>query len=265
MDAWVLPSIVVPSLLAIATCALFVRLSFSWSIVAKGEPSGAWALVCGGDALGVSVTFVAAEGVPAHVVVFVLGRRLHAVTVDELRAMHARRSAKPKKPRKRKPARTEPTGALAQLTELYQTIAAWMDPVDALAALWSEHRRLRLAWLNIETRYGFRDPILTGQITGLLYILDTFLPTRVRLVASPDWNAEDRFSLSLEGRAWLWPGLFAVDMARLALHAAVHRVRFALAHRRLRALASPETTSPPGVLSPAPSTPPPSDPPSQGD
>ncbi len=247
-DPWVLVPLVVTSLVALAYAVALGRFAVSWSVVAKGDPSGAWALVCGLSSLGVSLTFVAAEGVPAHFILFVLGRRVTSVTVDELREMHEDRAAKPKKPKKpskKRKRRRDPETVIEQLRDLYGEIAAWMDPVDAIAAIVSEHRRIRLDWLSIDTRYGFRDPILTGQITAALYVLDGLLPARITLVARPDWDAENRASLQIEGRATLFPGRFAWDMADLTYRALVHRARFAWQHKRLAALPpSPEPPAP---------------------
>lgn len=247
-DPWVLVPLVVTSLVALGYAGALGRFGVSWSVVAKGDPSGAWALVCGLSALGVSLTFVAAEGVPPHFILFVLGRRVASVTLAELRAMQQTRAAKPKKAKKpaKKRKRREPETAIEQLRDLHGEIAAWMDPVDAVAAIIDERKRIRLDWLSIDTRYGFRDPILTGQITAALYVLDGLLPARITLVACPDWDAENRATLQIEGRVTLFPGRFAWDMADLSYRAIVHRLRFAWRHERLAALPpSPATPDAP--------------------
>ena len=76
-----------------------------------------------------------------------------------------------------------------------------------------------------------------------LYVVDGLLPARVTLSARPDWDAENRASLQIEGRATLFPGRFAWDMADLSYRAIIHRLRFAWQHKRLAAL--PPSPEPP--------------------
>ena len=236
MDAWrSSPSSLVPlvALLmggVVLTVLALAKLRVTFRFVAKAEPSGAWAVVMGAESLGMALTWVSAEGVAARLLVFVLGRQVWEITARELRSSYVRRAerreAAPKKPRK---PRSQTTSTVKELRAMYRRVEAWFDPVDGVAFLLCERRRVRLDWLTITTTFGAEDPTITGRISGLLYVLDTFLPNRVRLVPTPDWSPENRLSLSVEGRVALSPGLFTLDVLGFAARALVHRVRFALA------------------------------------
>jgi hypothetical protein len=209
---------------------LLARWEVGFSLVLRAETSGAWAFVSGVSLLGLALTLVAAEGVAPHVVVFVLGRRWKSFTLAQLRGFAGTHWER----RKRRRARTKPAAAKTPLPwhqrgpETLEAIERWVDPVEAAISLFQEHRRVRLAWMNIDTQFGAEDPTITGQVTGLLYVLDTFLPARVRLLATPDWEPQNRLSLSIQGRLFAWPGRLSLDLCGLVLRALWRRTKYAV-------------------------------------
>lgn len=227
---WMLVAVASLVLVAMVTTLVLVRLAVGFSLVLRAETSGAWAFVMGASLLGFAATLVAAEGVPAHVVLFVLGKRWKSFTLAELQALRDRFLERRKRRRKAapKPEKIDTRPWHQRGAETLAILEQWVDPLDGMLSLFETHRRVRLAWMNIDVQFGAEDPTITGQLTGLLYVLDTFLPPRVRLVAMPDWEPQNRLALSIQGRVFAWPVRLTFDLLRLVFHALVRRTKHAL-------------------------------------
>lgn len=134
----------VAALVAVGLASVPVRLRFT--LQARGEPSGFWALAGGAQVGPLAASGVAAKGVPAHLNLHAFGKKLWHKRLAELAAPKAEDDqATPKPP------------ALARAEAGYQRLERWLDPGDLLFFLVGERRRIVLEPTLIELEYGFRD------------------------------------------------------------------------------------------------------------
>jgi hypothetical protein len=176
--------------------ALLIPLHLSLSAEARAEPDGQWAAAAG-VALGpVALSAAGAHGVPASMHLFVLGKRRFS---RDLSADAEADAAEPGAEREPAPSR----------------FAGWLrqrfDPIDGLAFILSERRRLR--WqLDADLSYSFRDVALTGKVLGGVYLLVPLLPSGIRLRQTPSWDSVDRATLQASGRLRIFAGLVLCDL-----------------------------------------------------
>lgn len=178
------------ALLAVAVCYWPLRIELSGR--ARGESDGAWVVAGGVSVTAVSAAFVWARGVSPRLSVSVLGRKV------ALSSGWGKRLSRPV-PRRVKAASER----------------AWsrLDPLDLSLKLLEERRHLRLRQLTIDTRYGFRDPLLTGRLVGALAMLAVVLPPPIEIRQTPRWDFEDGWEISVDGRIWFRPWLVLLDVA----------------------------------------------------
>jgi uncharacterized spore protein YtfJ len=226
---WVSSAAVLVVALVTGVVLVFAKWQVGFSLVLRAEVTGAWAFVAGFSLIGLALTFVAAEGVAPHLVLFVLGKRWKSFTISELHLFAKQHQERRRRRRKASPAvEADPRPWHRRGGETLDAIEKWVDPFEGLLSLFEERRRLRLAWMNIDATFGAEDPTITGQVTALFYVLDTFLPARVRLLATPDWEPRNRLALSVEGRVFAWPGRLMLDFVGFACRALWRRARYAV-------------------------------------
>ena len=201
------------TILIVALCAalvgvglLLLPLRLRFSLQARGEPSGFWALA-GGVQLGpLAASGVAAKGLDAQLALHAFGRKLWGKKLAELGA----REAEPEEPE----AEPEPEPAgLSQMAERYRSLERWLDPTDLLLFVAGERRRIQLEPTVVDLEYGFRDIALTGKLLGAIYALSAMLPAPLIVRQTPSWESLDRASLAGSGSIRFWPGLLVVDAA----------------------------------------------------
>lgn len=176
-------------------------LTLRFSLQARGEPNGFWALG-GGVQLGpLAGSGVAAKGVPAQLALHAFGKKLWGRKLAELGA---------ERPEPGEPA--EPP-AKTKLRERYSKLERWFDPVDLFFFLVSERRRIELLPTIVDLEYGFRDIATTGKLLGAIYAIAPLLPAPLRVRQSPAWESLDRAALTSSGAIRVWPGLLVVDAA----------------------------------------------------
>jgi len=183
VDVW----LVARALLMLAALALLLLpVNLTFSLQARGEPTGGYA-AAGGAGLGpVSVTCVAAQALPLRFEVHVLGKKL--------RSRRAARQTRAEKSSAGKP------GWLARV-----------DPLDFALFLLDERRRIALGWLRVRVEYSFANVATTGRVLAALCALSALLPERIHFEQHPSWQLESRASLAVDGRIRLWPGRLALD------------------------------------------------------
>lgn len=190
----------------VAVGLVFVPVRLRFTLQARGEPSGFWALAGGAQVGPLAASGVAAKGVPAHLNLHAFGKKLWHKRLAELAAPKAEAEddddeATPKPP------------ALARAEAGYQRLERWLDPGDLLFFLVGERRRIVLEPTLIELEYGFRDIALTGKMLGAIYALSPLLPAPIVVRQVPHWESTDRAALAASGAIRLWPGLLVVDAA----------------------------------------------------
>jgi len=212
LDWWLLGlALVVLVLALLVLCLVPVRVAFS--LQARGEPEGDYAVAGGGQVGPFATTFVLAHQTPLQVEVRLFGRRLLG----------------PKR-EKRQPSRQPAT----------RQLPAWvkrrLDPVELALFLGDERRRLALEWLTIDIDYSFRNVALTGQLLAALCALSALLPPSVQLRQHLSWDLAGRARLALDGRLRVWPGLFVIDSLRFLRQASMlPKSRVSETERRLEA------------------------------
>ncbi|MBE7480735.1 MAG: DUF2953 domain-containing protein [Polyangiaceae bacterium] len=180
---------------------VLLPLTLHFSLQARGEPNGFWALG-GGVQLGpFAGSGVAAKGVPAQLALHAFGRKLWSRKLGELGAERA----EPEEP-------AEPP-AKTKLRERFAKLERWFDPVDLFFFLVHERRRIELLPTIVDLEYGFRDIATTGKLLGAIYAISPLLPAPILVRQSPSWESLDRASLASSGAIRLWPGLLVVDAA----------------------------------------------------
>ncbi|MBI3202201.1 MAG: hypothetical protein HYZ29_11705 [Myxococcales bacterium] len=195
-------ALLVAALIALALVFVPVRLRFT--LQARGEPSGFWALAGGAQIGPMAASGVAAKGVPAHLNLHVFGRRLWQKRLAEL--------AEPK-PEAEDDAEALKDSALSRAEAGYHRLERWFDPTDLFLFLVGERRRIVIEPTLIELEYGFRDIALTGKTLGAIYALSPLLPAPVVVRQIPHWESTDRAGLAASGAIRVWPGLLVVDAA----------------------------------------------------
>jgi hypothetical protein len=189
------------SCLAVAALgALAVRLPVRLQLRAegRGDPSGAWALA-GGIRLGpLSLSALAARGVPASLQLHLLSQRIYRRELDQLLP-----------PRPARP----PGFGLPALRAGWHRLDRWLDPPALAAFLLGEHKHVTIAALRIELDYSFADIAFTGKLYGALCALSGLLPPPVVLRQRPRWDTIDRGAAAVAGELRVWPGRLLVDTA----------------------------------------------------
>lgn len=181
---------------------LLLPLRVRFSLQARGEPNGFWALAGGAQLGPVAASGIAAKGVPAELAVHVFGKRLWRKRLAELGA----------RPEQAEQAEAEPERRPG-LAERYRKLERWLDPVDLFFFLVSERRRIRLEPTVVDLEYGFADIALTGKLLGAIYAITPLLPAPLLVRQAPSWESLDRASLAGSGSIRFWPGLLIVDAA----------------------------------------------------
>lgn len=178
--------------------ALAVRLPVRLHLRAegRGDPSGAWALA-GGIRLGpLSLSALAARGVPASLQLHLLSQRVYRRELDKLL---------PPRP-------AGPQGfGLPALRAGWRRLDRWLDPPELAAFLLGEHKHVTIAALRIELDYSFADIAFTGKLYGALCALSGLLPPPVVLRQRPRWDTVDRGEAAVAGELRVWPGRLLVD------------------------------------------------------
>jgi hypothetical protein len=195
-------ALLVVALVAVGLVFVPVRLRFT--LQARGEPSGFWALAGGAQVGPLAASGVAAKGVPAHLNLHAFGKKLWHKRLAEL--------AEPQ-PEPEDAADTPKERALSRAKTGYSKLERWLDPGDLLFFLVGERRRIVLEPTLIELEYGFRDIALTGKMLGAIYALSPLLPAPIVVRQVPHWESTDRAALAASGAIRLWPGLLVVDAA----------------------------------------------------
>jgi hypothetical protein len=182
---------------ALGCIALLCAVHLELELRALGDPSGAFAIAFGATAAGVVVSAARASAVPWRVEVHAFGRRWGLPSRwrrgDPARAERRKRA----RPAERDAARPSP------LTRW----SGWLDRPGSVALLRSLGRRVSIEELFVEAAFDFRDILLTGRVSGVLYAVSGILPGSVTLVQRPGWEGAERWELTGRGRVALWPGL----------------------------------------------------------
>ena len=189
------------ALVLVGLTLLPVRLRFS--LQARGEPNGFWALAGGAQVGPVAASGIAAKGVPAHINVHAFGKKLWHKQLAELLQDKPGDQA-PEEPEEAPPAR---------VSESYRKLERWLDPTDLLLFLVHERRRIEIEPTEIELEYGFRDIALTGKTLGAIFALTPLLPAPIVIHQIPHWESSDRAAFAGSGSIRVWPGLLIVDAA----------------------------------------------------
>jgi hypothetical protein len=230
---WIVAALLLAGLLA----TLLLPLRFELSAEAHAEPDGHWAGAAG-VALGpVALSSVAARGVPATLHVFAFGKRRFSRELfapedgERDERVESEEPAKPEQPA------TEPTPS--------RKPSWWrskIDPVDGLAWIFGERRRLR--WdLDVELRYSFRDVALTGKMLGGLYMFSALLPRGIHLRQTPGWESVDRGALQLTGTLRIFAGLVLCDLIWYMLRRSIRPRRKPLAEAASQAWPKPKSST----------------------
>jgi hypothetical protein len=189
------------ALVLVGLTLLPVRLRFS--LQARGEPNGFWALAGGAQVGPVAASGIAAKGVPAHINVHAFGKKLWHKQLAELLQ---------DKPGDQAPEEAEEAPP-ARVSESYRRLERWLDPTDLLLFLVHERRRIEIEPTEIELEYGFRDIALTGKTLGAIFALTPLLPAPIVIHQIPHWESSDRAAFAGSGSIRVWPGLLIVDAA----------------------------------------------------
>lgn len=168
------------------------------SLQGRGDPSGAWALV-GGIRLGpLSLSALAARGLPASLQLHLLSHRVYR---SELAKLLPPRPARPR------------DYSLQALHAGWRRLDRWLDPPGLAAFLIGEHKRVAIAALRIDLDYSFADIAFTGKLCGALCAVSGLLPPPVVLRQRPRWDTIDRGEAAVAGEVRVWPGLLLFDTA----------------------------------------------------
>lgn len=191
---------IVALVLALALVGItFLPLRLRFSLQARGEASGFWALAGGAQVGPVAASVVAARGVPAHVNVHAFGKKLWHKRLAELA--------------ERRPDEAPEEPPPPRVAARYRKLERWLDPTDLFFFLVHERRRIELEPTEIELEYGFRDIALTGKLLGAIFALTPLLPAPLVVRQVPHWESIDRAALAGSGSIRARPGLLIVDVA----------------------------------------------------
>jgi hypothetical protein len=157
---------------------------------ARGEPDGSWVVGGGVSLAAVSVALVWARGIPPQVSFLVFGRKL------DLKPNWGKRMRRP-----------VPERVKAASRKAFHRV----DPLKLALKLLEERRHLRVRYLVLDLAYGFRDPVLTGQLVGAISALSAVLPEPIEIRQAPRWDFEDGWEISLDSRAVVKPWLMLLD------------------------------------------------------
>ena len=175
------------------TLVCYWPLRLDVSARAVGSADGGWVVAAGLSLSVTSLTFVWARGVSPRLGFLLFGRKL------SWKPAWGERLRRPVPKRVR---------AASQ--------RAWarLDPLSLALQLLEERRHVRLRYLTLDLGYGFRDPLLTGRLVGVLSMLSAVLPAAVTLRQRPRWDFEDTWELSFDGRAVVKPWLMLLETLR---------------------------------------------------
>ena len=188
---------VVPWLVALVAALLLVGLAFAYfplrldvSGKARGEADGSWVVGGGVSLAAVSVALVWARGVSPQLSFLVFGKKL------EIKANWGTRMTRP-----------VPERVKAASRRAFRRV----DPLGLALKLLEERRHLRVRYFVLDLAYGFRDPVLTGQLVGAISALSAVLPRPIEVRQAPRWDFEDGWEVSIDGRAVVKPWLMLLD------------------------------------------------------
>jgi hypothetical protein len=195
------------SALALIAALLSLLVFMPWrvelSAEARAEPDGHWA-AAGGVALGpFALSGVGARGVPVSIHVYAFGRRKYT------RALAA--EDEPQELSEGDGSEAEAPATPPRAGRVRRFFSRRFDPIDAVAWLLSEHRRLRFE-VDHDLDYSFRDVALTGKLLGGIYVLLPLLPQGIRLRQRPSWESVDRGALQATGSLKIFAGLVLCDL-----------------------------------------------------
>ena len=187
---------VVPWLVALLVALLLVGALVYWPLRldvsgrARGEPDGSWVVGGGVSLAAVSVALVWARGVSPQLSFLFFGKKL------DFKPQWGRRLSRPVPERVKAASRR-----------------AWsrVDPLSLALKLLEERRHFRLRYCVLDLAYGFRDPVLTGQLVGAISALSAVLPRPFEVRQAPRWDFEDGWDVSVDGRAVVKPWLMLLD------------------------------------------------------
>jgi hypothetical protein len=157
---------------------------------ARGEPDGSWVVAGGVSLAAVSVALVWARGISPQVSFLVFGHKL------DFKPNWGKRMTRP-----------VPERVKAASRKAFRRV----DPLSLALKLLDERRHLRVRYLVLDLAYGFRDPVLTGQLVGAISALSAVLPQPIEIRQAPRWDFEDGWEVSLDSRAVVKPWLMLLD------------------------------------------------------
>lgn len=177
-------------LVALCVTVVFWPLRLDVSGRARGEADGSWVVGGGISLSAVSVALVWARGVSPQLSFLLFGRKLR------FEPQWGQRLARPVPERVKTASRK-----------------AWsrVDPLGLALKLLDERRHLRVRYFVLDLSYGFRDPVLTGQLVGAISALSAVLPHPIEIRQAPRWDFEDGWEVSLDSRAVVRPWLMLLD------------------------------------------------------
>lgn len=188
---------VVPWLVALVVALLLVGVAFVYwplrldvSGRARGEPDGSWVIGGGVSLAALSVALVWARGVSPQLSFLVFGKKL------DFKPNWGARITRP-----------VPERVKAASRRAFRRV----DPLGLALKLLDERRHLRVRYFVLDLAYGFRDPVLTGQLLGAISALSAVLPRPIEVRQSPRWDFEDGWEVSVDGRAVVKPWLMLLD------------------------------------------------------
>jgi hypothetical protein len=177
-------------LLLFGVACVYWPLRFEMTGRARGEPDGSWVVGGGVSLAAVSVALVWARGIAPQVSFLVFGHKL------EIKPNWGKRMARP-----------VPQRVKAASRRAFRRV----DLLNLALKLLEERRHLRVRYLVLELAYGFRDPVLTGQLVGAISALSAVLPPPIEIRQAPRWDFEDSWEVSLDSRAVVKPWLMLLD------------------------------------------------------
>ena len=190
MEWWVVLLLAI----AVAIGLLLVPLNLNFSLEARGEPSGFWAVAGGLQCGPLSVTGVVASEVKARSELRVFGRRV--------KTLHSKAEGKE---------------LASKAAAGYRSANERFDLLSWAVWVLGEQKRLRLLRLDLTLTYSFANVMLTGQLLAATSMLSGVLPAPVRIISQPSWELVDKASAALDARIRIWPGLFLLDALRFRL------------------------------------------------
>jgi hypothetical protein len=176
--------------LLVAVAFMYWPLRLDVSGRARGEPDGSWVVGGGVSLAAVSVALVWARGISPQLSILLFGKKL------DFKPQWGKRLARP-----------VPERVKAASRRAFSRV----DPLSLALKLLEERRHLRVRYCVLDLAYGFRDPVLTGQLVGAIAALSAVLPRPIEVRQAPRWDFEDGWEVSVDSRAVVKPWLMLLD------------------------------------------------------